>query len=84
MNACMLIMDDTIRFVEGLAYHYTVLPLGHLVVAIDANSKRIDKILKAWREYINIDTYQNDPFFTLGHYEGWGRQVWGPNQRPRG
>ena len=87
MNACVLIMDDTIRCVEWLAYHYTVLPLGHLVVAIDPNSKRIDKIdkiLNAWREYITIDAYYNDSFLTLGPDEGWGRQVWGPNHRPRG
>ena len=58
MNACLFIMDDTIRLTEWLAYHYTVLPLGHLVVAIDPKSKRIDKIdkiLDMWREYITID-----------------------------
>ena len=90
MNACLFIMDDTIRLMEWLAYHYTVLPLGHLVVAIDPNSKRIDKInkiLDAWKEYITIDAYYNDTFLTnstLGPYDGWGRKVWGPNNRTRG
>ena len=87
MNACLFIMDDTIRLMEWLAYHYTVLPLGHLIVAIDPKSKRIDKInsiLTMWREYITIDAYYNDTFLTLGPDEGWGRSVWGPNNRPRG
>lgn len=87
MNACLFIMDDTIRLMEWLAYHYTVLPLGHLVVAIDPKSKRIDKInsiLDMWREYITIDAYYNDTFLTLAPDEGWGRSVWGPNNRPRG
>jgi hypothetical protein len=87
MNACLFIMDDTIRLTEWLAYHYTVLPLGHLVVAIDPKSKRIDKIdkiLDMWREYITIDAYYNDTFLTLAPDEGWGRSVWGPNNRPRG
>jgi hypothetical protein len=87
MNACLFIMDDTIRLMEWLAYHYTVLPLGHLVVAIDPKSKRIDKInsiLNMWRDYITIDAYYNDTFLTLAPDEGWGRSVWGPNNRPRG
>ena len=89
MNACLFIMDDTIRLLEWLAYHYTVLPLGHLVVAIDSNSKRIheiNKILDAWREYITIDAHYNDTFLTLGPHEGWGRQIFGgPNgNRTRG
>jgi hypothetical protein len=84
MNACVLIMDDTIRLIEWLAYHYTVLPLGHLMVAIDPNSKRLDKIdriLNDWREYITIDAYYNDSFLTLDPHEGWGRRVRGARNR---
>lgn len=87
MNACLFIMDDTIRLVEWLAYHYTVLPLGHLIVAIDPKSKRIpqiNKILEMWRDHITIDAFYNDTFLTLDPYDGWGRSVWGKNERPRG
>jgi hypothetical protein len=87
MNACLFIMDDTIRLVEWLAYHYTVLPLGHLIVAIDPKSKRINQInqiLEMWREYITIDAFYNDTFLTLDPYDGWGRAIWAKNDRPRG
>jgi hypothetical protein len=51
------IMDDTIRLLEWLAYHYTVLPLSHLMVAIDPNSKHVDRIMEildSWNGKINI------------------------------
>jgi hypothetical protein len=80
MNACLFIMDDTIRLLEWLAYHYTVLPLGHLVVAIDPRSKRIEqinRILDMWRDYITIEAFYNDTFMaSLDQYEGWSRPVW--------
>ena len=81
MSACLFIMDDTIRLMEWIAYHYTVLPLGHLVVAIDPKSKRQDRILSildSWRPYFRIDAYANDTWFTLGPEEGWGRHIYGP------
>ena len=34
-SACMLVMDDNHRLTEWLAYHYHVLPLRYLVVAVD-------------------------------------------------
>jgi hypothetical protein len=36
--------DDSVKLNEWLAYHYTVLPLSHLIVAIDPNSLSEDKI----------------------------------------
>ena len=51
-SACMLIMDDNHRLTEWLAYHYHVLPLDYLVVAVDPNSKTSPSaILDQWRGY---------------------------------
>lgn len=87
MSGCLLLLDDTIRLVEWLAYHYTVLPLRHLVVALDPKSKRQDevfKIIENWSGLINITTYTNDTWLTLGPEEGWGRQIYADNGRTRG
>ena len=60
MSACLLIMDDTIKLTEWIAYHYTVLPLSHLIVAIDPASvltSEIQHILSLWEnhlEYIDV------------------------------
>lgn len=81
MAACLFIMDDTLRLMEWIAYHYTVLPLGDLVVAIDPHSQRqhrVLEILDSWRPFINIVAYTNDTWLTLKPDEGWGRQVLGP------
>lgn len=86
MAACMFIMDDTLRLMEWLAYHYTVLPLGDLVVAIDPHSRKQDRVLEildSWRPYINIHAYTNDTWLTLKPEEGWGRQVFGPKGQHR-
>ena len=38
-SACLLIKDNNIILPEWLAYHYTVLPLRRLIVAVDPTSK---------------------------------------------
>eukprot|EP00984_Skeletonema_dohrnii_P014085 scaffold5889_cov85-Skeletonema_dohrnii-CCMP3373.AAC.3 len=38
-SACLLIKDNSIILPEWLAYHYTVLPLRRLIVAVDPTSK---------------------------------------------
>ena len=38
-SACLLVMDDNHRLVEWLAYHYHVLPLRYLIVAVDPRSR---------------------------------------------
>jgi hypothetical protein len=50
-SACVLVMDDNHRLVEWLAYHYHVLPLRYLVIAVDPRSKTSPTlILNRWRE----------------------------------
>jgi hypothetical protein len=49
-GACLLIMDDNHRLTEWLAYHYHVLPLQYLVVAVDPGSETSPSpILDFWR-----------------------------------
>jgi hypothetical protein len=79
ISACMLAMDDSIRLTEWIAYHYTVLPLGSLMIAIDPNSQsknRVLEVLDMWKDRINIISYTNDSkWMNLKFDEGWGRKI---------
>jgi hypothetical protein len=49
-SACMLVMDDNHRLTEWMAYHYHVLPLRYMIVAVDPRSKTSPThILNQWR-----------------------------------
>ena len=49
-SACLLVMDDNHRLVEWMAYHYHVLPLRYLIIAVDPRSKTSPtSILNRWR-----------------------------------
>ena len=81
MSSCLFIMDDTIRLIEWLAYHFTVLPLRYLIVGIDPHSThpdRIVEVLDRWRPYINI-TIWDDPQTYLANVpwdKAWKRKYW--------
>jgi hypothetical protein len=70
-SACMLVMDDNHRLTEWLAYHYHVLPLDYLVVAIDPNSKTSPSpILDQWRSYgMTIIEWNNTGIFKGKQWE---------------
>ena len=78
--ACILVMDDSIRMLEWLAYHYTVLPLSHLLVVMDPNSKRVSsmvEVLDSWRSRINITVHVNDSqWMTIKDTEGFSRSIY--------
>ena len=49
-SACLMIMDDNAHLIEWLAYHYQMLPLRRLIVAIDPRSETSPKdILQRWQ-----------------------------------
>ena len=49
-GACMLVMDDNMRLTEWLAYHFHVLPLRYLIVAVDPRSQTSPThIFNQWR-----------------------------------
>ena len=82
MSACLLVMDDTIKLTEWLAYHYTVLPLSHLIVAIDPASvleKDIEDVFDLWKPRIYIEIWKKDTWMTLNETQGWPPSAYFPN-----
>jgi hypothetical protein len=60
-SACLLIMDENIRFGEWLVYHYYTMPLRNLVLAVDPRSKTSpEEILAKWRPFMNITIWGDD------------------------
>ena len=54
-SACLMVMDDNHRLPEWLAYHYHVLPLRYLVVAVDPASKSSPtSVFDWWRQNMNM------------------------------
>jgi hypothetical protein len=63
-SACLLIKDDNQILPEWIAYHYTVLPLRHLIVAVDPFSltsptpildkfREIGMDIEVWRDSVS-------------------------------
>lgn len=76
MAACMMMGDDEIRLLEWIAYHYTVLPLGYLIIGLDPKAEKegaTDTILDRWRSKIKIDVLRHDNWVTLEDDKGWNR-----------
>jgi len=80
MAACLLVNDDTIKLTEWIAYHYTVLPLSHLIVAIDPNSLMEDKIqgvLDLWKDRLqHLEVWKQDTWMTLNATSGWRQSIY--------
>jgi hypothetical protein len=66
-SACLLTMDDTHFLIEWLAYHYHTLPLRHLIVAVDPNSKTSPShIFDRWRAHgMIIEEWSDRDFMNL-------------------
>jgi hypothetical protein len=67
-SACLLIKDDNQILPEWIAYHYTVLPLRHLIVAVDPFSltspkpildefSRLGMDIEVWRDKVSIASW---------------------------
>lgn len=55
-SACLLIQDDNALLSEWLAYHYTILPLRHIVVGVDVHSIQDPRpILERWRDHTDLE-----------------------------
>jgi hypothetical protein len=63
-SACLIVKDDNRILPEWLAYHYTVLPLRHLIVAIDPLSATSPLlILNKFRELgMNIIVWEDKDY----------------------
>jgi len=67
-SACLLVMDDNFRLREWLAYNYHVLPLRHLLVAVDKRSKLSPTpILDTFRQELgmNILEWKDEDYMTM-------------------
>jgi hypothetical protein len=64
-SACLQIKDDNEILNEWIAYHYFVLRLRHLIVAIDPlSSESPSEILQKWRRLTDLEIVEwNDPDF---------------------
>jgi hypothetical protein len=59
-SACLLIMDDNHFLIEWIAYHYHVIHLRHIIIAIDPRSQTSSyEIIQRWKNYINITVWYN-------------------------
>jgi hypothetical protein len=57
---CLLVMDDNHFLIEWIAYHYHVVNLRHLIVAIDPRSQTLpDEIVQRWKNHMNISVWYN-------------------------
>jgi hypothetical protein len=65
-SACLMVMDDNHYLIEWLAYHYQVLPLRRLIVAVDPSSRTSPQsILKRYsrRNLMNITIWTNVSYY---------------------
>jgi Glycosyltransferase family 92 len=62
VSACLLFMDDNHRLVEWLAYHYFIMPLRHVIVLPDPDSRTSPMdVLERWKPYMTIEVW-NDTY----------------------
>jgi len=85
MSSCLFIMDDTIRLLEWLPYHYTVLPLEYLIVGIDPHSQNVPRLLQVldlWKKNtavtMNITIWDDDQLYLkdVPYDKAWKRKYW--------
>jgi len=69
-SACLLVMDDNHFLVEWLAYHYFVVNLRHLIVAIDPRSQTSPvSILKRWQDRMDVQIWNDDDYMKEGELD---------------
>ena len=62
-SACLLIRDDNDILNEWIAYHYHVLNMKRLIVAVDPGSETSPAaILDPWRDTMEIDLWNDDDY----------------------
>ena len=78
ISVCLFMMDDRIKLMEWIAYHYTVLPFDKLMVGIDPKSKQfrlVRQILKRWGTRVDYQVVFNSTYVPWKNpLSGWGYQ----------
>jgi hypothetical protein len=63
-SSCILVMDDNHLLVEWLAYHYHVIKLRHLIVAVDPRSLTSpEHILERWKGLMDIELWDKEDIY---------------------
>uniref|UniRef100_A0A6U5LT45 Glycosyltransferase family 92 protein n=1 Tax=Corethron hystrix TaxID=216773 RepID=A0A6U5LT45_9STRA len=66
MAACLLVKDDNDRLPEWIAYHYQVLPLRKLIIAVDPTSNESPgDVLERWKLFdlqLDFETWSEEDF----------------------
>jgi Glycosyl transferase family 2 len=64
-SACLLWMDDNFRLTEWVAYHYYMMNLRYVLVAVDPRS-RTDPwdVLRKWKARMTIEVWTHDANYT--------------------
>lgn len=77
LSACLLVNDENPRMPEWLAYHWLVLPLRSLIVAVDPASRHDPKdILMQWKEMgVEVDIW-NDSHYLRKNESGMWSVLW--------
>jgi hypothetical protein len=72
-SACLLVRDDNALLIEWLAFHYHVLPLRYLIVAVDPRSiTSPEAILNRYQgKLMTIHVWKNDTFATPDEWQTW-------------
>ena len=84
MAACLLIQDQNDQLIEWIAYHYHILPLRHLVVAVDPTSVTSPlQILQRWNKTTtstsNYDESEHDNNNHQTNFHMMNIQLWNDN-----
>lgn len=71
MRACLLVRDDNHLLWEWVAYHYTVLPLRHLIIGCDENAVEDPMdVLEHWKGTdLTYDVWHSQNFTQSARYE---------------
>lgn len=77
--ACLLVNDENPRLPEWIAYHYHILPLRHLIVAVDPGSRvSPSEILGRWADDglnmgLNVKIWDEDDY--LPSHDAHGHKI---------
>lgn len=81
-SACLLVMDDNHFLIEWLAYHSFVMPLGHVILAVDPRSRsRPDEVVKRWESHMTIQVWDDHDYMSESErlmHERYVKQHFGP------
>jgi hypothetical protein len=81
-SACLLIMDDNHFLIEWLAYHSFVMPLGHVIVAVDPRSQsRPEEVVRRWKSHMTIQVWDDHDYMSdteRSMHERYVKQHFGP------